>query len=88
MTPEELRLECLKLALQSANASGIPVEVGQLVSRARAYADFVLDQNGHGGADGLSGTPVEEATSLRDLRRLLASQFESSIVECLPRGAG
>ena len=88
MTPEELRLECLKLALQSANASGIPVEVGQLVSRARAYADFVLGQNGHGGADGFNGTPVGEATLRRDLRRTPASQFESSIGEGLPRGAG
>jgi hypothetical protein len=32
-----------------ANASGIPVEAGQLVSRARVYANFVLDQNDHGG---------------------------------------
>jgi hypothetical protein len=37
MTLEELRLECLKLALQSANASGITVEAGQIMSRARAY---------------------------------------------------
>lgn len=45
MTPEELRLECLKLVLQSANASGVPlVETSQLISRARAYADFVLNQ--------------------------------------------
>lgn len=88
MTPEELRLECLKLVLQSANASGIPVEVGQLMSRARAYADFVLDQNGHGGAGGINGTPVGEMTSRRDLRIPPVSQFESSIVEGPPGGAG
>ncbi len=68
MTVEELRLECLKLALQSANASGIPVEPGQLMSRARAYADFVLDQNGHGGIDGINGSPVGDLTPRRDLR--------------------
>jgi hypothetical protein len=38
MAPEELRLECLKLVLQSANASGILLETSQLISRARAYA--------------------------------------------------
>ena len=41
MTPEELRLECLKLALQSGNASGIPVEVGQLVSAKACHAERV-----------------------------------------------
>jgi hypothetical protein len=87
MTPEELRLECLKLVLQIASASGIPVEAGQVLSRARVYADFVLDQNGHGGADG-TATPVGEMTSRRDLRRPLVSQFESSIGEGLPGGAG
>jgi hypothetical protein len=88
MTPEELRLECLKLALQSANASGLPVEAGQLMSRARAYADFVLDQKDHGGADSMNGTPVGEMTSQRDLRRPPVARFESSIVKGLPRGAG
>lgn len=35
MTPEELRLECLKLVLQSANASGLTLEASQLISQAR-----------------------------------------------------
>ena len=55
MTPEELRLECLKLVLQGANASGIPLETSQLLVRARAYADFVMSQNGR---DGVNGGPV------------------------------
>ena len=58
MTPEELRLECLKLVLQSANASGIPLETSQLITRARAYADFVMNQSGHGGGDSVNGVPV------------------------------
>ena len=71
MTPEELRLECLKLALQSANASGIRVDAGQLLSRASAYVDFVLGQRGQsGGAHGVNGTPagVGEVTSQQDLQ--------------------
>jgi hypothetical protein len=88
MTPEEPRLECLKLALQTANASGIPVETGQLVSRARAYAVFVLGQNGHGGANGINGTPVGEMTPRRDLRGPSAAQFEAGTVEGPSRGAG
>jgi hypothetical protein len=87
MTPEELRLECLKLELQGDNASGIPVETGQLVSPARAYADFVLGHNGHVAAD-INGAPVGEATLRRYLRRTPASQFESSVVQGLPHGAG
>jgi hypothetical protein len=67
MTPEELRLECLRLALQNATASGIPVEVGQLVSRARVYADFVLDQKGRDGVDGTNGTSVRGMASRQDL---------------------
>jgi hypothetical protein len=59
MTPEELRLECLKLVLQSANASGVPlVETSQLISRARAYADFVLNQGDRGSVDSANGTPA------------------------------
>lgn len=69
MTPEELRLECLKLALRNANANGIPVEACELVSRARAYADFVPSQKGRGGADGINGTQVGEMRSRGDLRR-------------------
>ena len=58
MTPEELRLECLKLVLQSANASGLQLETSQLISRARAYADFVMTQKGHGGIDSGNGAPA------------------------------
>jgi hypothetical protein len=57
MTSEELRLECLKLALQNANASGILVETSQLIARARAYADFVMNQQRNGGADSVNGAP-------------------------------
>ncbi len=56
MAPEELRLECLKLVLQSANASGILLETSQLISRARAYADFVINQSS--GGDSVNGVPV------------------------------
>ena len=58
MTPEELRLECLKLVLQSANASGIPLETSQLISRARAYADFVMTQKDPRGVDSANGAPA------------------------------
>jgi hypothetical protein len=46
MTSEELRLECLKLVQQTANASGLLLEPGQIIARARAYADFVTDSSG------------------------------------------
>jgi hypothetical protein len=59
MTPEELRLECLKLVLQSANTSGLPLaETSQLISRARAYADFVLNSKDRGGVDSDNATPT------------------------------
>jgi hypothetical protein len=58
MTPEELRLECLKLVLQSANASGILPDTSQLISRARAYADFVINQSDRTGVDIVNGAPV------------------------------
>ena len=64
MTPEELRLECLKLVLQSANASGILPETGQLILRARAYADFVINQKG--GGDSVNGVPVPTMTLGKD----------------------
>jgi hypothetical protein len=64
MAPEELRLECLKLVLQSANASGILLETSQLISRARAYADFVINQSGHG--DSVNGMPVPTMTLVKD----------------------
>jgi len=62
MAPEELRLECLKLVLQSANASGILLETSQLISRARAYADFVINQGGRSGGGGDSATSVPVLT--------------------------
>jgi hypothetical protein len=66
MTPEELRLECLKLVLQSANASGILLETSQLLSRARAYADFVINQSGRSGVDSVNGVPVLTMTLGKD----------------------
>ena len=69
MTPEELRLECLKLVLQSANASGLQLETSQLISRARAYADFVMNWGGHDSADSVNGASTLNATlggGLRD----------------------
>jgi hypothetical protein len=55
MAPEELRLECLKLVLQ------VPIRAAScwiLASsfRARAHADFVINQSGRG--DSVNGTPV------------------------------
>jgi hypothetical protein len=43
LTPEELRLECLRLA-QSAT-TGIHTDKSQVVERARTYADFVTGRN-------------------------------------------
>jgi hypothetical protein len=90
MTPEELRLECLKLVMQGANASGIPVETSQLISRARAYADFVMNQNARGGIDNVNRAPV--------LKMDLGEGLRDTPSECLrlktgaengqPRGAG
>ena len=90
MTPEELRLECLKLALQSANASGLLLESSQIISRARAYSDFVINWNRHGGVDNANGAPVPEAKPKDGLRRYPPSspQFESSAEDGRPRGAG
>jgi hypothetical protein len=68
MTPEELRLECLKLVLQSANASGTQLDASQLISRARAYADFVMNWSGHGGADSVNGAPILKAALGEGLR--------------------
>ena len=48
MTPEELPLECLKLVQQTANASGSLLASPEIISRARAYADFVMDRDGNG----------------------------------------
>jgi hypothetical protein len=38
MNPEDLRLECLRLA-QAAN---VPADKSEVIDRARAYADFVI----------------------------------------------
>ena len=85
MTPEELRLECLKLVQHSANASGMLLEPGQIISRARMYAEFVLNLSGHGGAKSVTGTAVLK----NGLRRRPApmSQFESSAESGGLRGA-
>jgi hypothetical protein len=69
MTPEELRLECLKLVLQSATASGIPVETSQLISRARAYADFVMNRGSHGIDGSVNGTETREKALEEGLHR-------------------
>jgi len=63
MTPEELRLECLKLAQQSANASGLLLESSQIISRARTYADFVMDRRGQDAAGSVNGEQNGEMTS-------------------------
>jgi hypothetical protein len=68
MTAEELRLECLKLVLQSANASGTQLNASQLISRARAYADFVMNSAGHDGADSVDAAPVPKITLREGLR--------------------
>jgi hypothetical protein len=67
MTPEELRLECLKLVLHSATASGVPVETNQLISRARAYANFVMNSSGHG--EGVNGPDTREMALEEGLHR-------------------
>jgi hypothetical protein len=79
MTPEELRLECLKLVQNSANASGLLLEPSQIISRARTYADFVMNWHGHGGAESVSGATVPEVTLEDGSRRRSppVSQFES-----------
>ncbi len=63
MTPEGPRLECLKLVRQTANASGLLLAPGEIISRARAYADFVMDRCRHGGvakANGAFNLALEE----------------------------
>jgi hypothetical protein len=78
MTREELRLECLKLVQQTANASGILLASGEIILRARAYADFVMDRSGHSrvvqanGAQNL-GSALKEGSRVPAAP---ASQFE------------
>jgi hypothetical protein len=88
MTPEELRLECLKLVLQSVNASGLPqVETRQLLSRARAYADFVMGQNGGGGVDSANGGAVTLEEGLLRRHPVPISELDTSIDAAELRGA-
>jgi hypothetical protein len=77
MTPEELRLECLKLVQQTANASGILLASGEIISRARAYADFVMDRSGEGGVVKANGAQNLELALEEGLRipATPASQF-------------
>jgi hypothetical protein len=90
MTPEELRLECLKLVLQSANASGLTLDASQLISRARTYADFVMNWRGPGGAENVNGVQSLERNSDEGLRRHRppASQFETGTEGGRPLGVG
>lgn len=90
MTPEELRLECLKLVLQSANASGLTLEASQLISRARTYADFVMNWRGPGGAENVNGVQSLERNLDEELRRHRppASQFETGTEGGRPLEAG
>jgi hypothetical protein len=62
VTPEELRLECLKLVQQSANASGLLLEPSQIISRARTYADFVMNWRGEDSAGSLDSERTLEMT--------------------------
>jgi hypothetical protein len=78
MTPEELRLECLKLVQQTANASGILLASREIISRARAYADFVMGQDGNGSAVKTDGAPSPELAPEKGFRIAApsAAQFE------------
>ena len=89
MTAEELRLECLKLALQSASASGLPLEASQLISRARAYADFVLNWRDHGGIENANGAAMPNTMVEDGLRRRFPTvpQLDSNADIAGPRGA-
>ena len=60
MTSDELRLECLKLVQQTANASGILLTSSEIISRARAYADFVMDRDGRGSVAKANGAQNRE----------------------------
>jgi hypothetical protein len=77
MTPDELRLECLKLVQQTANASGMLLTSSEIISRARAYADFVIDPGGHGSVVKANGAQNPELAAEARLRMPAspASQF-------------
>ncbi len=71
-----IRLECLKLVQQTANASGPLLAPGEIISRARADADFAIDRYGQGSiakANGALNLALEEG--LRIPARTV-SQFE------------
>jgi len=89
MTAEELRLECLKLALESASASGLPPEASQLISRARAYADFVLNWRDHGDIENANGAAMPNTVVEDGLRRRFPTvpQLNSNADVAGPRGA-
>jgi hypothetical protein len=91
MTPEELRLECLKLVQQTANASGILLASGEIILRARAYADFVMDRNGNGSAVKTNDAPNPEFAPEEGFRipTPSAAQFEpSAFAEAVPTEPG
>jgi hypothetical protein len=77
MTPEELRLECLKLVQQTANASGILLASGEIISRARAYADFVMDRSSHGG--------IVKANGAQNLELALEEGFQIPAAAAVPQ---
>jgi hypothetical protein len=89
MTEEELRLECLKLALQNASASGLPLEASPLISRARAYADFVLNWRDHSGIENANGAAMPNMVLENGLRRRSPTvpQLNSNADIAGPRGA-
>jgi hypothetical protein len=92
MTPEELRLECLKLVQQTANASGLLLEPGQIISRARAYADFVTNSSGPAAAEGvkLAQNPAitpENFSSAKPGVAPFASAARNGSVRAEPAGA-
>jgi hypothetical protein len=78
MTPDELRLECLKLVQQTANASGILLTSSEIISRARAYANFVMDRDGHGSVVKANGAQNPELAAEERFRIPVPppSQFE------------
>jgi hypothetical protein len=88
MTPEELRLECLKLVQQTANASGLPLEPGQIISRARAYADFVTNSSGSGAPESVD--PAQNLTIASEgfvRRKSGVTPFDTCALDGAARGA-
>jgi len=84
MTPEELRLECSKLAQHSANASGLLIEPSKIISRARTYADFVMDLRGQdaaGSANGEQNRETEITSEGFRKHRPAAAQMQSHALD-------